>query len=94
MATPAIRRPAVLDIDARRVAVRAAQGVMLIEAAWVLWTLLGNDARFPVGVDFRIYRDAAANWGSCDPSVGAHRPGSDGQSPPRLSIARAIRAFA
>ena len=44
------------------VASQAAAGVLVVECLWVGWTLLGNDPRFPVGVDYRIARDAAARW--------------------------------
>ena len=48
--------------SARRVVARVAQGVLLVECGWVLWTLVGGDRRYPVGVDFRIYAAAAARW--------------------------------
>lgn len=49
-------------LDPRRAVARVAQGVMLVECGWVLWTLLGRDPRFPVGCDYRAVTDAARTW--------------------------------
>jgi hypothetical protein len=46
----------------RRFAMRASQGVIAVECAWVIWTLLGFDPRFPVGSDYRAVVEAASRW--------------------------------
>lgn len=62
------RGPVLIDRDHRtlgagpRIIARVSQGVIAVECVWVLWTLLGGDARFPVGVDFRAVTAAATRW--------------------------------
>lgn len=59
MAALATRHPA---IDWRRVVPRVSQGVIAVEAAWVLFALAGGDPRVTHGQDYGIYRDAALRW--------------------------------
>ena len=47
---------------AGRIASRVAIGVLAAEAAWVLWTMAGGDARYPIACDYIALRDAAERW--------------------------------
>jgi hypothetical protein len=50
-------------LSPRRIAVRVAQGVLLVIAAWTLGDVAFNfDHRYWTWVDFQLYRDAAASW--------------------------------
>ena len=54
-------------VATQRVIARVSQGVIAVGCAWVLWTLLGNDPRWPVGIDYQIVVHAAARWMSGGP---------------------------
>jgi len=45
-----------------RVASRVALGVVAVEAAWVIWTMVGGDARYPIACDYVALREATARW--------------------------------
>lgn len=45
-----------------RIASRVALGVIAVEAAWVLYTMAGGDARYPIACDYVALRDATARW--------------------------------
>lgn len=50
------------NMDSGRIIKRAALGIIAVEAAWVIFVLIGADPRFLVATDFGIYHDAAARW--------------------------------
>jgi hypothetical protein len=74
MATPVVHelRPRLATLSTsgaawQRVVARVAQGVIALMCAWILWTLLGGDARLVPGSDYHAVIGAASRWLSGGP---------------------------